>query len=52
MTQETTWNVLGMIGVTPWIQDFFFSIFLVRVCWQLHGVTEKRIFMHFSGYRH
>ena len=24
MRQETLWNMLGMIGLTPWTQDFFF----------------------------
>ena len=24
MTQGTIWNILGIIGLTPWTQDFFF----------------------------
>ena len=30
-TQGTIWNILGMLCLTPWMQDYF-SVFWVRIC--------------------
>ena len=52
MTQGTIWNILGMIGLTPWTRGSFFSNFLVRVGWQHHGIPDGWAFMKLSGYGH
>ena len=50
MTQRKIWNMLGMIGLTPWTRFLF--IFWVRVCWQHHRLPDGWTFKKFSGYGH
>ena len=52
MTQGTIWNILGMLYLTPWMQDFFIFWFGVvsnitktagRICWTWHREQLPRL---------
>ena len=47
MGQVTNWNILGMLWLTPWIQDWFFH-FLDPCLLVMLGKTDERMFMKLS----
>ena len=51
MTQGTTWNIWGILGLTLGYM-IHFSISWVHVCWQYRRIMDGWIFMKISEYGH
>ena len=45
MRQRTIWNILGMLQLTPWIQDRFFFFFWICDCWSYYGKKHANGFL-------